>query len=135
MIESRARPTVYRIAHREAQSIRSGPTGDVGTLFSDSGFEVVWVSKEEEAIDRKWFSRSSVDLLLVIQGKLRVDFKSQQLKSLVLKPGDLFLLPPRVKCRAYRWPRSSRKATVFAAIYPVRPKARGRVPTSSHRSG
>ena len=135
MRKSRAQPTVYRITHRDAQAIRSGPTGDVGMLFSDSGFEVVWVSKKEEAIDRKWFSLPTVDLLLVVQGKLRVDFKDRQFKSLVLKPGELFLLPPRIKCRAYRWPRTSRKATVFAAIYPVRPKAQEGAPARFHRSG
>ena len=131
---SQAQPTVYRITHRDAETIRSGPTGDVGTLFSGSGFEVVWVSKKEEAIDRRWFSLPTTDLLLVILGKLRVDFQDSRFEPLVLEPGDFFRLPPRVKCRAYRWPRTSRRATVFLAIYPVRPKSRQR-PRSGARHG
>ena len=106
----------------------------MGTIFSDSGFEVVWVSKDAEAIDSRWFSLPTVDLLLVIQGKLRVDFRDRKLRSLVLEPGDFMLLPPRVECRAYRWPRNSRRATVFAAIYPVGRKLPKRVRSLSHRA-
>ena len=108
--------------------MRSGPTGDVGTLFSGSGLEIVWVSKKGEAIDRDWFSLPTVDLLLVVRGRLRVDFQDRQFESLTLRPGDLFLLPPGVKCRAYRWPRTARRATEFAAIYPLRHKS-----TRAHR--
>jgi len=123
------RPKVYRIFQRDATSLRTGPTGDVGNLFRGSRFEVVWVSKKGESIDRRWFSVPTVDLLLVIRGRLRVDFQDPQLRSLILTPGDFFQLPPRLKCRAYRWPRTSRQATVFVAIYPVRPG-----PLGGHRS-
>ena len=128
------RPSVYHVLRRDAERVHRGPTGEVGALFSGSGFEVVWVSKKEEAIDRRWFSLPTTDLLLVILGKLRVDFQDSRFEPLVLEPGDFFRLPPRVKCRAYRWPRTSRRATVFLAIYPVRPKSRQR-PRSGARHG
>jgi hypothetical protein len=32
--------------------------------------------------------------------------------------GDLLVLPANTRCRAYRWPRDSRTAAVFLAVYP-----------------
>ena len=126
-------PRVYRTLQRDAKRIRKGPTGDVGSIFRGSGFEVVWVSKKGESIDRRWFRLSSVDLLLVVRGRLRVDFQERRLRPKVLKSGDLLVLPPRVKCRAYRWPRSSKQATVFVAMYPISRGSKAARRKGSHR--
>jgi hypothetical protein len=72
-----------------------------------------------EAIDPDWFESQRVDLLIVVAGRLRVDFERWREPSRVLGVGDVLVLPPRTKCRAYRWPRTSRRATVFLAVYPV----------------
>jgi len=111
-------PRVVRALRREGRWLHRGPTGEVGTIHRQSSFEVVWVRKEREAIDPRWFEMSVVDVLVVVQGRLRVDFEDQKWRSRVLGPGDALVLPPGTKCRAYRWPRRSRRATIFVAIYP-----------------
>jgi hypothetical protein len=97
----------------------------VGTLFRDSRFELVWVRKQGESIDPDWFSYPEVDLLMVVQGKLRVEFADAGQRPRVLGVGKVLVLPPGSKCRAFRWPRSARRPTVFLAVYPVLPRSRG----------
>jgi hypothetical protein len=112
-------PRIYRILHGEAASIRSTPFGEVGTIFSGSGTEVVWVSKHDEEIDPDWFAADQPDVLVVIQGCLKVEFESAEHDHAVLHVGDALVLPPGCRCRAYRWPRDSQEAAVFLAAYPA----------------
>jgi uncharacterized protein YjlB len=110
---------VFNVLRGEARQIRPTPFGDVGTVFSGQGLEVVWVSKQAEPIDESWFSSDAVDLILVVKGQLKFEFKSPDLPDLVLSVGDVLVLPAGEQCRAYRWPRDSREATVFVAAYPT----------------
>jgi hypothetical protein len=112
-------PRIYRTLAAEATTVRWSPTGTVGHLYTGEGIEVVWVSKQREAIDRRWFELATVDLLLVFQGSLRVDFEDTRFPSRTLRKGDFLVLPPSTRCRAYRWPRSARGPTVFLAVYPA----------------
>jgi hypothetical protein len=112
-------PQVFHVLQGDALDIHRSPTGDVGRVFRGEGVEAVWVAKQQEVIDAEWFSMPSVDLLIILQGQLRVEFEQVQQTSVVLGPGDLLILPPRTRCRAYRWPRDRHEATIFLAIYPV----------------
>ena len=116
-------PHVFRIPQNEALGIRHTPFGSVGTLFSGQGIEAVWVRKEGEAIDPDWFSQPVVDLILVVQGCLKVEFERPDLEPRTLERGDLLVLPPQTRCRAYRWPRDAKEAAVFVAVYPSRETA------------
>jgi hypothetical protein len=80
---------------------------------------VVWVAKHEEVIDTAWFAQPTVDLLIVLQGQLRVEFEEESRSLVVLEPGDLLKLPSNTRCRAYRWPRDQQEATIFVAVYPL----------------
>ncbi len=113
-------PRVFRTLHGEALETTHSSAGSVGKVFSGKGIEVVWVAKQDEAIDPGWFSQPMVDLILVVQGQLRVEFEQEDPAPLVLDPGDLLVLPPDTRCRAYRWPRTRREATVFLAVYPLK---------------
>jgi quercetin dioxygenase-like cupin family protein len=113
-------PQVFRVLQGEALDIHRSPTGHVGQVFSGEGLEAVWVSKQQEVIDTEWFSMPSVDVLIILQGQLRVEFEQTQLASVDLGPGDLLVLPPHMRCKAYRWPRDQQEATIFLAVYPVR---------------
>lgn len=63
-------------------------------------------------------------MLFVVQGQLRVEFADERLDDVLMAAGDLLVLPPAVRCRAYRWPRDAAQATVFLAAYsPDRPGA------------
>jgi uncharacterized protein YjlB len=112
-------PHVFNVLRGEASQVRSTPFGDVGTVFSGRGIELVWVSKQAEPIDADWFSSDEADLILVVQGQLKFEFESPGLPDRVLNVGDVLVLPAGVRCRAYRWPRHAREATVFVAAYPT----------------
>ncbi|HUJ06545.1 MAG TPA: hypothetical protein VLX31_10605 [Streptosporangiaceae bacterium] len=113
-------PRVLNILNGEAADVRSAPYGTVGTIFSGSGIELIWVSKQGEPVDEGWFSSDEVDLILVVQGRLRFEFESPEWADRVLDPGEVLILPAGERCRAYRWPRDAAQATIFVAAYPVR---------------
>lgn len=110
-------PKTFSILRGEAEEVVETPYGAVGKVFTGEGLEAVWVSKQAEAIDAAWFSQPSTDLLVVVQGALRVEFADPRFEHRVLGPGDLLVLPPGVQCRAYRWPRDAAEPTTFLAVY------------------
>ena len=117
--ESHSAPMVYRILNGDAITVGGSPDGVAGTLFSGSGMEVVWVAKRGEQVDPEWFEYHETDVIVVLQGMLRVEFESAASHDRILEPGDALVLPPRCRCRAYRWPRTATDATVFLAAYPT----------------
>ncbi|HTZ28734.1 MAG TPA: hypothetical protein VMC83_32340 [Streptosporangiaceae bacterium] len=72
--------------------------------------------KQDEDIDPGWFSQLDTDVLCVVAGQLRVEFKAEPSTTLTLRQGDVLVLPPDTACRAYRWPRDSEQAAVFLAV-------------------
>jgi hypothetical protein len=112
-------PQVFNLLRGEASQIRSTPFGDVGTVFSGRGIELVWVSKLGEPVDEGWFPAEDVDLILVIQGQLKFEFEAPDQPDRVLRVGEVLVLPAGARCRAYRWPRDAREATIFVAVYPA----------------
>ena len=110
---------VFNVLRGEASQVRSMLFGDVGTVFSAQGIEMVWVRKLGEPVDKDWFSSDEVDLILVVQGQLKFEFESPGQPDRVLSPGEVLVLPAGARCRAYRWPREAREATVFVAAYPT----------------
>lgn len=112
-------PQVFNVLLGQAGQIRSTPFGEVGTVFSGQGIEMVWVSKLAEPIDENWFCSEEADLILVMQGQLKVEFESPSQPDRVLDVGDVLVLPAGQRCRAYRWPRDARQATIFVAAYPT----------------
>ena len=119
---------VFNVLRGEASRIRSTPFGDVGTVFSGQGIELVWVSKLGEPVDQNWFRADDVDLILVVQGQLKFEFESPVLPDRVLGVGEVIILPPGERCRAYRWPREASEATIFVAAYPTGQTMPGPVP-------
>lgn len=112
-------PRVFNVLRGEAERVSETPYGAVGQLFTGEGVEAVWVAKRAEEVDPGWFSQGSVDLILVLQGELRFEFERADLKPRVLGPGDFMTLPANTRCRAYRWPRDRKEASLFVAVYPT----------------
>lgn len=110
---------VFNVLRGEASQIRSTPFGDVGTVFSGQGIELAWVSKLGEPVDDSWFCSEEIDLILVVQGQLKFEFESPGQPDRVLGVGEVLVLPAGARCRAYRWPRDARDATIFVAAYPI----------------
>ena len=115
-------PQIFNLLKGDALEITQSPFGSVGRMFTGQGLEAVWVKKEGEEIDPAWFSQPMVDLILVVQGQLKVDLESPGQAPCILNPGELLILPPNTRCRAYRWPREAREGTIFLAVYPVEGK-------------
>lgn len=111
-------PMFFDVLQGEASSVRDTSFGRVGSVYTDDAIEMVWVSKQAEAIDPGWVRQDAVDLLIVVQGQLKVEFESSLYHEHVMKPGEVLVLPPGIRCRAYRWPREVETATVFIAVYP-----------------
>jgi quercetin dioxygenase-like cupin family protein len=118
MSDGTQRAQVFRVLEGDAVRIKPTPYGYVGGLYRDERLEAVWVRKQDEEIDPDWFSQPMVDLILVMEGQLKVEFEGESDERL-LNRGDVLVLPGNTRCRAYRWPRESEEATVFVAIYPV----------------
>jgi hypothetical protein len=111
---------VFDVLRGEAAAYRPTPFGGVGTVLKDANLECVWVSKHHEQVDPDWFSSDVIDLIVMVQGELRVEFDSVDEPARVLSAGQVLVLPPKTRCRAYSWPRDSDKATIFVAVYPAR---------------
>jgi len=109
-------PVLLRALEGEAVEVHATPYGSVGTILDSDSTEVVWVCKQDEDIDPGWFSQRDTDVLCVVAGQLRVEFKAEQSATLTLRQGDVLVLPPDTACRAYRWPRDSKQAAVFLAV-------------------
>jgi uncharacterized protein YjlB len=88
-------------------------------LFAGDGVECVWVRKLGEEIDPGWFRADVADLIVVLQGRLKVEFESERHDDRVVGPGNVLVLPAGVRCPAYRWPRDAPEATIFVATYPA----------------
>jgi hypothetical protein len=111
-------PQIFHLPQGDALEVRQSAFGSVGRIFSGQGIEAVWVKKQTEEIDPDWFSQPVVDLILVVQGKLRVEYERSELQPCALEPGDMLVLPPEMMCRAYRYPREAKEATIFLVVYP-----------------
>jgi hypothetical protein len=110
-------PVLLRALEGQAVgAARATPYGSVGTILNCDSTEVVWVCKQDEDIDPGWFSQPDTDVLCVVAGQLRVEFKAEPGTAMTLRPGDVLVLPPDTACRAYRWPRDSKQAAVFLAV-------------------
>jgi uncharacterized protein len=112
-------PQVFNVLRGEASHVRPTPFGDVGTVFSGRSMELVWVCKQGEPVEDSWFRMKAVDLIMVLQGQLKFEFESPGHDDRVLSAGEVLVLPPDARCRAYRWPRDASQATIFMAAYPT----------------
>ena len=108
----------FNVFSGEAPRVEKTPYGAVGTMVDDPEIEVVWVSKQDDAIDPEWYVQEQMDVLYLARGTLRVEFADESSPARTLRAGDLLVIPPGTRCRAYRWPRQSIEPAVFVAITP-----------------
>ncbi len=111
-------PQIFNLLRGDGLEITQSAFGSVGRMFTGQEIEAVWVKKEAEEIDPAWFSQPKVDLILVVQGQLKVEYEQPSLEPRILDPGDLLIVPANTRLRAYRWPRDAHEGTIFLAVYP-----------------
>ncbi len=121
-------PLLLRVLQGEGLDARSTPHGCEGTVLESAGTEVVWVAKQDDAIDLCWFAQTETHVVCVLQGQLRVEFAATADPAMTLGPGDVLVLPPGEACAAYRWPAGAEGATVFLAVTARHPAAQARWP-------
>jgi len=110
---------VFNVLAGEASHVKTTPFGDVGTVLSGKRMEFVWVSKHRAPADDGWFRMKEVELVLVVQGQLKLEFDAPDQHDLVLSVGEVLVLPADARCRISRWPRDSDQAAIFVAAYPT----------------
>ena len=101
----------------EGLTWRETPYGRVAIVASHPGFEVAWIYKEQEPVDPSLSTMDVDDLIVVLQGGLKLELRANDPQDVVLDPGGAFTIPAGVPFRGYRYPRDQAEPTIFIAIY------------------
>ncbi len=96
------------------------PYGRVATVASLPGLRAAWIYKDQEQIDPSLDRKDVDDVIVVLQGGLKLELRGDQPQDIVLGPGDAFVIPAGVPFRGYRHPRGQVQPTIFLGIYPLR---------------
>ena len=96
---------------------RDSPYGRGAMVATQPGFEIFWIYKEQEAVDSNLITMDVDDIILVLQGGLKLELHGDDPKDPVLGPGDVFVIPAGMPFRGYRYPRDQIEPTIFIAIY------------------
>ncbi len=101
---------------RQALSQKDSPFGTVGVLHAGSDLEAWWIWKDGEEVDPTLAVADRDDLLYVIRGSLRLELEGRE--PVVLRAGELFVIPAGMPFRGYRWPRDG-EPCLFLAVAPA----------------
>ncbi len=115
---------VFDVLEREAPEVHDSPFGSVGVLHDGADLKAWWIWKDREEVEPSWKIFSREDFLYVIQGQLKLEFRDAPEGSVVLGPGDCFVIPPGEAFRGYRYPRDSQEACLFVAVSPAEQEER-----------
>jgi mannose-6-phosphate isomerase-like protein (cupin superfamily) len=101
---------------RQALSRTDSPFGSVGLLHAGSDLEAWWIWKDREENEPSLSVMDREDLLYIVQGSLRLELEGRD--PIVLRAGDVFVIPAGTPFRGYRWPRNGEPCQ-FIAVAPV----------------
>ena len=101
----------------EGLTWRETPYGRGALVASQPGFEIVLICKDREPIDRALLTMEVDDVIVVLQGGLKLELRANDPQDVVLAPGDAFIIPASVPFRGYRYPRDQAQPTIFIAVY------------------
>lgn len=86
-------------------------------MLHDGAEITVWrIRKDDEEIDPALSVCDREDVLCVLEGRLRLEL--QGLEPIVIGAGEVFVIPPGVPFRGYRWPRDGSPCE-FVAVAPA----------------
>jgi mannose-6-phosphate isomerase-like protein (cupin superfamily) len=89
----------------------------VGQLFAGEGVGVLWVSKRTGQLDSHWFQHPETGVLVVLRGRLLVEFKEKKHGPQTLGPGDVLVVPPNTDFRANSAPHGAAEPALFLTVY------------------
>jgi mannose-6-phosphate isomerase-like protein (cupin superfamily) len=101
---------------RQALSQEDSPYGSVGVLHAGSDLEAWWIWKDGEEAEPALSVMDRDDLLYVVRGSLRLELEGRD--PVVLRAGELVVIPAGTPFRSYRWPRDG-EPCLFLAIAPA----------------
>lgn len=101
---------------RQALSVENTPYGAVGTLHAGGDLEAWWIWKDGEEVEPTLSVLDRDDLLYVIRGSLRLELDGRE--PVVLRAGELIVIPAGTPFRGYRWPRDGEPCH-FLAVAPA----------------
>jgi len=94
------------------------PYGRVAVVASLPGFRAAWIYKDQEFIDPSLDVKYVDDLIVMLEGGLKLELRGDEPQDIELRPGDAFVIPAGVPFRGYRYPRDQAQPTIFLGIYP-----------------
>jgi mannose-6-phosphate isomerase-like protein (cupin superfamily) len=101
---------------RQALSRTDSPFGSVGLVHAGTDLEAWWIWKDREEIEPSLSVMDREDLLYIVQGSLRLELEGRD--PIVLRAGDVFVIPAGTPFRGCRWPRNGEPCQ-FIAVAPV----------------
>jgi mannose-6-phosphate isomerase-like protein (cupin superfamily) len=101
---------------RQALSHHDSPFGVVGLIHEGTDLKAWWIWKDREEIEPTLAVMDHDDLIFIVQGSLRLELEGRD--PIVLRAGDLFVIPAGTPFRGYRWPRESEPCQ-FVAVAPA----------------
>lgn len=107
---------VVNVAARQAQAVEASSYGAVGVVHSGRDLEAWWIWKDEEDVEPFSAVMDREDLLYVVEGSLRLELGENE--SVVLRPGEAFVIPSGTPFRGYRWPRDG-EPCLFLVVAPA----------------
>jgi mannose-6-phosphate isomerase-like protein (cupin superfamily) len=110
----------------EGLAWRETPYGRGAMVASQPGFEIVWIYKDQEPVDPSLITMEVDDVIVILQGGLKLELRAEDPQDVILGPGDAFTIPAGIPFRGYRYPRDQIEPTVFIAVYGKRGDRRDR---------
>ena len=100
----------------DALSRRDSAYGSVGVVHAGTDLEAWWIWKDAEDVEPTRSVLDREDLLHVVRGSLRLELEGQE--PVVLRAGEVFVIPAGTPFRGYRWPRDGEPCE-FLAVAPT----------------
>jgi mannose-6-phosphate isomerase-like protein (cupin superfamily) len=105
--------SVIDLIERQALTMEESSFGAVGLVHSGPDLEAWLVRKDDEDVEPTLAVMDRDDLLVVIEGSLRLELDGEE--SRLLRAGHLCVIPAGTPFRGYRWPRDG-EACLFLAV-------------------
>ncbi len=89
-------------------------------LHEGQDLKAWWIWKDDEELEPAWLVFDREDLLFVVKGQLKLEFRDEPERSLVLRAGTCAVVPPGTPFRGYQYPRDGPPCLFLVAPADVR---------------
>lgn len=107
-----------RVLEGDAHLLHESAYGTAGVVHAGLDLNVWWIRKEDDEIEPTWLVLDREDVLYVVEGQLRLEFRDEPERTCVLSAGECYVVPPDTPLRGYRYPRDGAPC-LFLAVSPA----------------